>query len=256
MFNFVKRKFNVLFIMDFRKIDNLSVDCVVFCLIDNSLNVLLRKRSLNMYDDNLPIIDDWILPGHYVLKSNNLGQSADRVFKELIKDDFINKKQFRTYGNPNRIKSNKDLLWVKSRGAQVRTMTVAYYLITLSNNVMLDEDSTLKWFKLKSLPQIGFDHHRIINDAYEDLKSKIITQPIVFDFVSIKFTLNELQIAYQAVLDLELDNRNFRKKIIGKPYVVSLEEKKKGASKKPSRLYMFSSEVYNQIAKTDSIINI
>tara|TARA_R110002049_G_scaffold292956_1_gene477735 strand:+ start:9847 stop:10575 length:729 start_codon:yes stop_codon:yes gene_type:complete len=241
--------------MDFRKIDNLSVDCVVLRLEGNLLNVLLRKRTLNLYDENLPVIDDWILPGHYVLKSNNLGETANRVFKELTGEDDASKNQFRTYGNPNRIKSDKDLLWVRSRGAKVRTITVAYYLIVASNKVLLDKDDSLKWFKLKSLPQMGFDHHKIVNDAYEDIKSKIITDPLIFDFVPIKFTLNELQTAFESVLDVELDNRNFRKKVSSKSYIVPLEEKQKGVSKKPSRLYMFSSDVYNQVAETDFIIN-
>lgn len=242
--------------MDFRKIDNLSVDCVIFALKGNFLNVLLRKRSLNMFAQGLPVIDDWVLPGHYVLKSNNLGQSANRVFKELIGEDSLNKIQFRTYGNPNRLKSDKDLLWIRSRGAQVRTVTVAYYLNIQANKIKLNKEDTLKWFKIKNLPEIGFDHHRLINDAYQDLKTKIITQPIVFDFLPVKFTLNELQVVYQAVLEIELDNRNFRKKAISKPYIVPLDEKKKGASKKPAKLYMFSADIYNQVAKTDSIINI
>tara|TARA_R110000868_G_scaffold1389_1_gene10661 strand:- start:685 stop:1413 length:729 start_codon:yes stop_codon:yes gene_type:complete len=241
--------------MDFRKIDNLSVDCVVFRLEENTLNVLLRKRTLNLYDENFPVIDDWTLPGHYVLKSNNLGETANRVFKELTGEDHLNKNQFRTYGSSTRIKSDKDLLWVRSRGAKVRTVTVAYYLIVASNKVLFDKDDSLKWFKIKSLPQMGFDHHQIVSDAYEDVKSKIITDPLIFNFVPIKFTLNELQMAFESVLDVELDNRNFRKKVSNKPYIVPLEEKQKGVSKKPSRLYMFSHDVYNQVSETDYIIN-
>ncbi len=241
--------------MDFRKIDNLSVDCVVLKLEDNALNVLLRKRTLNLYSENLPVIDDWVLPGHYVLKSNNLGETANRVFKELTGENHFNRNQFRTYGNAARIKSEKDVLWVRSRGAKIRTITVAYYLIVASNKELLNMDDSLKWFKLKSLPQLGFDHLQIINDAYDDVKTKIITDPLIFDFVPIKFTLNELQVAYETILDVELDNRNFRKKVSSKSYIVPLDEKQKGVSKKPSRLYMFSKDVYNQVVETDFIIH-
>ena len=116
-------------------------------------------------------------------------------------------------------------------------------------------DDSLKWFKLKSLPQLGFDHLQIIHDAYDDVKTKIVTDPLIFDFVPIKFTLNELQVAYETILDVELDNRNFRKKVSSKSYIFPLDEKQKGVSKKPSRLYMFSKDVYNQVVKTDFIIH-
>lgn len=241
--------------MDFRKLDNLSVDCVLLKLENNALKVLLRKRSLNLFSENLPIIDDWVLPSHYVLKSNNLGETANRILNELTGENHLNKSQFRTYGNANRINSDKDLLWIRSRGAKNRTITVAYYLI-LPSNKKLKQTEGLKWFKIQTLPELGFDHHKIINDAYQDIKSKINTEPLIFNFMQIKFTLNELQSAFETLLGIELDNRNFRKKITSKPYIVPLEEKRKGQSKKPSRLYMFSNEVYNQVVETDHIINI
>lgn len=73
--------------------------------------------------------------------------------------------------------------------------------------------------------------------------------------VPIKFTLNELQIAFETLLNIELDNRNFRKKTISKSYIVPLDDKRKVAgSKKPSKLYMFSKDVYEKIAEKDFIV--
>ena len=242
--------------MDFRKISNLSVDCVIFGLGSDSLSVLLRKRTLNLFNDNYPEIDDWVLPGKNVLKSNNLGQSADLILANISGLNFTNKKQFRTYGSQKRLKADKDLLWIRSQGAEVRTITVVYYLTIPQDNLVIQENCDLKWFPVKSLPEIGFDHRFIIQDAYEDLQSKIMTEPIMFDFVPMKFTLNELQTAFEILLNIELDNRNFRKKAISKPYIVPLEDKRKsGSSKKPSKLYMFSKDVYNNIAEKDHIIS-
>jgi hypothetical protein len=36
-------------------------------------------------------------------------------------------KQFRTY-SVKRVKSDKDILWVRSQGGEARTITVVYYL--------------------------------------------------------------------------------------------------------------------------------
>ncbi len=242
--------------MDFRKISNLSVDCVIFGLGADSLSVLLRKRTLNLYNDNYPAIDDWVLPGENVFKSNNLGESANRILAEISGLNFANKKQFRTYGNQKRLQADKDLLWIRSQGAEVRTVTVVYYLTLPKENIVFDRDSDLRWFPVKALPEVGFDHRFIIHDAYEDLQSKIMTEPIMFDLVPVKFTLNELQTAFEILLNIELDNRNFRKKAISKPYIVPLEDKRKsGGSKKPSKLYMFSKDVYDKIAEKDYIIS-
>ncbi|MCW2120969.1 NUDIX hydrolase [Flavobacterium sp. 7A] len=241
--------------MDFRKINNLSVDCVIFGLGSENLNVLLQKRSLNLYNENYPVIDDWVLPGEHVFKSNSLGQSADKILIEVTNNHFANKKQFRTYGSHRRVKSDKDLLWVRSRGGEARTITVVYYLTMPINTIELAENSNFRWFPVESLPEVGFDHQLIINDCYEDLKSKITTEPILFDLVPVKFTLNELQTAFQIVLNIELDNRNFRKKTISKAYIVPLDDKRKVAgSKKPSKLYMFSKDVYEKIAENDFMI--
>ena len=71
--------------MDFRKINNLAVDCVIFGLGTDNLYVLLKKRSLNLFNENYPVIEDWILPGENVFKSNNLGQSAEKILKDIQK---------------------------------------------------------------------------------------------------------------------------------------------------------------------------
>ena len=241
--------------MDFRKINNLSVDCVIFGLGAEKLNVLLQKRCLNLFSDNFAVINDWILPGENVFKSNSLGQSADKILSELDFGQFTNKKQFRTYGSHKRVKSDKDLLWVRSQGAEARTITVVYYLTMPLESTKLEDDSDLQWFPVEDLPEVGFDHKLIIHDAFEDLKNKITTEPVLFDLVPTKFTLNELQIAFEILLDIELDNRNFRKKTISKPYIVPLDDKRKVAgSKKPSKLYMFSQDVYDKIAEKDFMI--
>ena len=115
------------------------------------------------------------------------------------------------------------------------------------------EDENLKWFPIKKLPQLGFDHKEIIIKAYHDLQQKVVVEPIIFELLPDKFTLNELQQAYEAVLDIEIDNRNFRKKAIGKTYIVSLDEKKMGTSKKPANLYMFSKDVFNKTVNNNNV---
>lgn len=241
--------------MDFRKIPNISVDCVVFGFEQEGLHILLSKRTLNMHDDTYPLIDDWVLTGDHVYKSERLDETAIRIFNELTGLNEFYKKQFRTFGNPERIKNDKDLLWLKSHGLNQRVMSVAYYFLLPTARVKLQDENT-KWYSIRNLPQLGFDHKEIIERAYNDLKQKVMSEPIIFEFLSDKFTLNELQLAYECVLDIEIDNRNFRKKAIGKTYIVPLDEKRVGGSKKPAKLYMFSKDIYQKTDSQNSIINL
>ncbi|WP_372773873.1 NUDIX domain-containing protein [Mangrovibacterium sp.] len=242
--------------MDFRKIPNISVDCVIFGFDQDGISILLSKRTLQMYDDKYPVIDDWVLTGDHVMKSERLDESAERIFKELTGLGKVYKKQFRTFGNPTRIKNEKDLLWLKSRGVNPRVMSVAYYFLLPAESVQL-KDENIQWYPIQKLPKLGFDHEEIIRQAYADLQLKVMSEPVIFEFLDDRFTLNELQFAYESVLDVEIDNRNFRKKAISKAYIVPLDEKRVGgASKKPAGLYMFSRDIYEKISRKYHIINI
>ncbi|MDN3666599.1 NUDIX hydrolase [Algibacter miyuki] len=241
--------------MDFRKRDNVSVDCVIFGLDTDGLKILLRKRTLNMFSDDYPVVDDWIITGGRVFISKTLEASANRIFEDSTNFSVFNRTQFRTYGNPSRIKSDKDLLWVRSHGVKNQSMTIAYYFTQPIDCIDVDENE-FKWFSVNALPELGFDHYEIIRDAHEDLKLKIMVEPIIFDLMPDKFTLNELQFAFESVLDIELDNRNFRKKVLKKTYIVPLNETKKGTAKKPSKLYVFSRDVYDKVSEKDFIINV
>ncbi|CAM4295060.1 NUDIX hydrolase [Zobellia roscoffensis] len=241
--------------MDFRKLDNVSVNCVIFGLGPEGLYVLLQKRTLNMFRKEYPVIDDWVITGERAFTNKTLEESANSIFKSITNLNEFNRVQFHTYGNTSRIKTDKDLLWTKSKGLKAQSMTIAYYFVQPKKNIQLTDDD-FKWFPVKALPELGFDHKKIIDDAQEDLKQKIMVEPIIFDLISHKFTLNELQIAFESVLNIKIDNRNFRKKVLKKIYIVPLNETRKGNAKKPSKLYVFSRDVYNKVTEKDLIINI
>ena len=93
-------------------------------------------------------------------------------------------------------------------------------------------------------------------EALEDLKTKCLSEPIIFELLPDKFTINEVQDVYQSILNIELDNRNFRRKLISKKYIIALNEKQVGVSKKPSQLYMFSKDVYEKLFQKNYLINI
>lgn len=243
--------------MDLRIIPNLSVDCVIFGFNTNSLSVLLIERKLKKSGSDVTVVDDYVLTGYHVFKDETLDQSAARVLKELTGLDDIYKKQFKTFGDPDRLVRKKDKIWATDQDFNARTITVAYYFLLPTHQISVQNSKfKAQWFPVNKLPELGFDHEQIIKEAYEDLKLKVVNEPIIFELLPDKFTLNELQTVYEAILDDKMDNRNFRKKVMGKKYVIPLDEKQTGVSKRPSQLYMFSRDVYDVMCKKSSIIHI
>ncbi|WP_269225126.1 NUDIX hydrolase [Flavobacterium eburneipallidum] len=240
-------------------IPNISVDCVVFGfdVTTKSLNVLLIERYLKSTENDEVLVNDHVLTGYHTLETETIDDTASRVLKELTGLDNLYKKQFKVFGDPNRLRNEKDLIWIKNEKFNERTITIAYYFLLQSHEVRL-ENNTHKpqWFPVNNLPELGFDHKAIIAEAYSDLKAKCLIEPIVFELLPNKFTVKELQDAYECILGIEIDNRNFRRKLLTKKYLIELDEKQVGVSKKPSKLFMFSKDIYQKIYKESYLISI
>ncbi|WP_299099935.1 NUDIX domain-containing protein [uncultured Winogradskyella sp.] len=242
--------------MEFEKILNISVDCVVFGydLKTKSLNVLLIKRYLESKNEIL--VDDYVLTGYHVYQHETLDETATRVLKELTGLTNQYKKQFKAFGSPDRLMGDKDLVWIKNEEFNLRTITIAYYFLLKTEDVDLNKNKyRAKWFPINDLPELGFDHKNIILEAYEDLKVKCLSEPIIFKLLPDKFTINEVQDLYQSILGIDIDNRNFRRKLINKKYIIALDEKQVGISKKPSQLYMFSVDIYDKMFQKNYLIS-
>ena len=192
-----------------------------------------------------------------MFENETLDETASRALKELTGLANLYKKQFKAFGDPDRLMGEKDKIWINNEKFNHRTITIAYYFILKIEEVNLENNKNkANWFPAKGLPNLGFDHEQIIMEALEDLKAKCISEPIIFELLPDKFTINEVQDVYQSILGIEFDNRNFRRKMISKKYIIALDEKQVGVSKRPSKLYMFSKDIYNKLFQNTYLINI
>jgi hypothetical protein len=55
----------------------------------------------------------------------------------------------------SQVKSDKDILWVRSQGGEARTITVVLLLTLPQENITIAADSDFRWFPVESLPQVG-----------------------------------------------------------------------------------------------------
>ncbi len=131
----------------------LTVDVAVFREGEAGPEVLLIKRK------NPPFKDYWAFPGGFVDEGEDLEPAAHRELKEETGLGNLNLKQYRTYGQPGR----------DPRG---HTVSVVYtgFLNDISQKVRGGDDAAeAAWFLVKNLPQMAFDHRKILNDCIESL---------------------------------------------------------------------------------------
>jgi len=233
---------------------HISVDCVIFGFSTKMLKVLLINRTFN--GESGRIINDHKLPGDFIAINEDLDLAASRILEELtgLKDIYL--QPFAFFGKPDRINKRQDINWLnETTGHKIRrVVTAAYYsLLNISDT---NSDFAIKnnasWIDVKQIPKLAFDHASIISRGLAHLQLALRNEPIGFELLPEKFTIRELQILYEVILDCTLDNRNFRKKILKSPYLVQLKEKQAGVAHKPAYYYRFDRNIYDQY-KTESL---
>lgn len=210
-----------------------TIDCVVYSFNDGNLQVLLTERN------EYPYKDWWALPGFFVDKQEEMEDAVKRISYELtgLKDIFM--EQLGAFAG------------VK-RHPQGRILTVAYSTIVKYEDVkskikpVTDYMRQAKWFSVKELPELAFDHNTIIEKSLLKLKSSLHYSTAVYELLPEKFTLTQLQQVYEAILNKPLDKRNFRKKIANAGFLKELAEVQKGVSYRAARLYKFDKRKFQK----------
>ena len=89
----------------------------------------------------------------------------------------------------------------------------------------------------------------MIQKALKRLREEVQIRPVGFHLLPEKFTLTQLQQLYETVLGIELDTRNFRKKIQKMHLVVDTGRMQTGVAHRAARLFRFDKEVYEMLAE-------
>jgi 8-oxo-dGTP diphosphatase len=232
-------------------INSISIDCVVFGFDFEKLNVLLLERELTD-EEGKSVFQDLSLVGYHILENEPIDNAAYRILKETTGLTNIYLEQFYTFGSPTRLHDHRTRLWLKSigRNPNQRVITVGYFsLVNIFNVNVSYSHRHARWYDIKSVTELAFDHFEILQKALEALRLKIISEPIAFELLPRKFSLTQLQKLYEAVLAISIDKRNFRKKVQQSDYIVALKEKQKDVTHKPAQLYMFSKDIYDATKK-------
>lgn len=214
---------------------SVTVDVVIFTIRENDLKVLLVQRR------DHPFKDKWAIPGGFVNMDESLEVGARRELEEETGVQDVYMEQLYTFGDPD-------------RDPRTRVITVTYFALVEARQVRpLKAGSDAKaaeWFSVYNLPELAFDHAKILDYALTRLRYKLEYTNVAFQLLPELFTLTELQRVYEIIFNRPLDKRNFRKKLsireLDQPddphRVYMLEETnefKMEGSHRPARLHRF-----------------
>ncbi len=211
--------------MGYTKPDKLLVatDVIIFTIKENDFKTLLVKRKYPPFEGM------WAIPGGFVRKDEGLEDAAIRELREETGVHDVYLEQLYTFGNP-------------ARDPRDRVISVSYFALidwkTLELKAATDAER-VEWHSMSSIPQLAFDHKKILEYALQRLRYKLEYTTVGLELLPEKFTLTELQNVYETILEKKLDKRNFRKKIKSLDILKPLKEAKMEGAHRPAQLFKF-----------------
>lgn len=209
----------------------LSVDCVIFGFDESKLKVLLIRSDLKDFSEK------WSLLGDLVAPNEDLDAAAYSILKNRTGLNDVYLEQVYTFGGVTRHPAG-------------RVVTVAYYsLINVQHHKLNILDNELHWHDVKTVTDLAFDHQQIFETSLQQLQKRVQEHPLGFNLLPKKFSLRDLQNLYEAILDIKMDRRNFRKKFFSMDFLVDLKEIETDVTHRPGKLYKFNFDKYDKKKK-------
>jgi 8-oxo-dGTP diphosphatase len=216
---------------------SVTVDLVIFTIIDARLVVLLVKRKEH------PFKGAWVVPGGFV----RVGETAAEQGEDL--DAAARRELAEETGlDPERVHVEQLATFGKvQRDPRMRVISVAYVALVrpdLAPIVKAGGDvSDAKWVSMDELKklELGFDHREIVTTALERTRAEVESSDVAFDLVPLTFTIPELRNVHAIVLDKDMDPGNFRRKFnrMLEDGLIEQAPGKRITTSKPATVYRF-----------------
>ena len=254
-FNFAYATDLLIFSVDSRTTNNVRE------LPKKYFSVLLVKREKE------PFINNWCLPGGFVLDNENSKDAVKRVLKKETNLEKVYTEQLCIFDDVDRdprgrvISATYMALIDKSKLKEQLNKNAKLFDIEIEEkdniiDINLFSDIEKEYIKLKKelidkttneykytlleKSNIAFDHDKIINYGINNLRKKVNDTDIIFNLMPEEFTIGELKQVYELILGKKLINSAFRRTINSK--VIPTKEIVKTGGHRPSVLYKYKSK--------------
>ncbi|KAB8317904.1 NUDIX hydrolase [Tolypothrix campylonemoides VB511288] len=214
-----------------------GVDNVIFS-VDTAQNRLLVLLVMRQQE---PFLNHWSLPGTLVRQGESLEDAAYRIMAEKIRVNNLYLEQLYTFGGPERDPR-------EATGCYgVRYLSVSYFALVRFEEAELITDGVtgIAWYPVKQVPQLAFDHNKILAYGHRRLRNKLEYSPVAFEVLPEMFTLNDLYQLYTTVLGENFsDYSNFRARLLKLGFLCDTGIKVSRGAGRPASLYRFDAEAF------------
>lgn len=206
------------------KNQGIHVITALFTVEDGKFKVLLIKRKNELFKNK------WILVGGACYNNENVEDAMHREMYEKTGLKNISIDFFKVYSEPY-------------RSPLMRMIAITYLGVIDCTKVKILKETTktsdADWFQIDRIPELGYDHKEILEEAIEYLKKKIFESKILKELFPKTFTIPQLYSAYVSILDKKIDRRNFRKKLLADGIIRDTGKLQTQTGKKSAKLYSF-----------------
>lgn len=200
-----------------------SVDVVIFMWSKGQLMTCLIDVKNEEYKGMKAF------PGGLVYPEETTDDAAKRVLVEKVNlsPNQIYIDEFGVYSEVDRDK----------RG---RVVSISYMAIVEASSIQESLiDSFVPFLQARKL---AYDHNKIAKDSLQELQNRLRNSTIATNLLPKEFTLTELYNLYLAILDKNIDKRNFLKKLKTLNIIRMAGGERRDGPHRPAKLYSFISE--------------
>ncbi|MBP9864064.1 NUDIX hydrolase [Patescibacteria group bacterium] len=200
----------------------LATDITIFTIQNGELRILLIPVHIPPFFQHMQG-----LPGGLIKPDETADDSALRHINGKTGLHITSIKQLSTFSAIKR----------DPRGRVVSVAYLAFVPEEQAKKVTLVEGAT--WVNALRLPRLAYDHNEIAKKALEVLRDELWYSNLKQSILPTKFTLSEMQSAFDVILHSTSDKRNFRKKVASLDIVKKVAGKKMDGAHRPAELYTF-----------------
>lgn len=209
--------------MDTRYINQIEVLVNLFTVDKGKLKILLFRK------EEEPLKGYWLLPSNLLMTTETIEECALATINEMAGLEDIYLKQCNIFSKVDRLPNDR---------------IIGNSLLGLIDNQSLllkkkNRNYESAWFSINELPKMVYDHGDILKDTIGYLRQELVNVEVLRKLFPTDFTLPELQIVFEEILDRELDRRNFRKRFINLDILEDTGDKNNSQNGRPAKLYRF-----------------
>ena len=210
------------------KNQGIHVIASIFTVEKGITKVLLIKRK------NEPFKDMWALVGGALYNNEELENGLNREIEEKTGIKNINLLLSNVFGD------------IK-RSPVMRMVAISYIGLIDNEKVKIlketNKTSNCDWVPIDKIPELAYDHNKILEKSIDSLREKIINTDILKSLFPNGFTIPEIQKTYELILNQKFDRRNFRRKLLSLNLIEDTNKEIKFEGKKPAKLYKFKDNI-------------